>query len=133
MDAFFSKIILGHLTGDFLLQSKKMALGKSKPGRTGVGWCTLHCVIYTASVCIFLGTFSPTVFCVVFLSHWPLDRWSLARRWLRMIGGRDFISAYQSKDQYREIDIAFSTIVYTVADATLHLIILWLCLPSLLR
>ena len=68
----------------------------------------------------------PAVAALVFVPHWIIDRWSLASLWLKMIRGRTFEAAFNSKDQYREFDIAFTSIVYTVTDNTMHLICLWL-------
>lgn len=121
----FVNILLGHLVGDYLLQSKKMALLKSEKGARGYLWCLVHSLIYTASVCFFLWTANPVIILLVFLSHYPIDRWSLASKWLNLIGGRDFMKAYESNEKYREIDISFSAIVYTVVDNTFHLLLLW--------
>ena len=126
MEDLFARIVLGHLTGDYLFQSKLMALKKSEKGLAGLLWCTFHCFIYTVSVCLFLWTVNPLIVALIFLSHWPLDRWSLASKWLKLIRGRDFIQAYASREQYRDIDLAFSCLVYAVADNTMHLILLWL-------
>lgn len=126
MEDLFARIVLGHLTGDYLLQSKAMALRKSDKGLAGLAWCTFHCVLYTASVSLFLWTLNPLVIALIFLTHWPLDRWSLASVWLKLIRGRDFASAYTSEDQYREFDVAFTCFVYAVVDNTFHLISLWL-------
>jgi len=123
MEDIYVRMFLGHLTGDFLLQSRAMALGKSEKGVNGYQWCTIHCIIYTIAVCVFLWTYNPLIIGLVFLSHWPIDRWSLTTYWLRVIRGRDLISAYFTK--YKEYDVAFASIVYTVADNTLHLIALW--------
>ena len=126
MTDVFAKIVLGHLTGDYLLQSKAMALNKSKKGWRGFAWCVFHCVTYTAAVSLFLWTVNPLTISLIFASHFVVDRWSLATVWLKFIRGRDFASAYLSKDQHREFDIAFTCLVYTVADNTIHLISLWL-------
>ena len=122
----FAEIVLGHLTGDYLLQSKAMALKKTEKGFKGIIWCTFHCLIYTASVCLFLWTINPLIIILVFISHWPIDRWSLASIWLKIIRGRNFIAAYQSTEKYHEIDLTFSCLVYAVVDNTMHLILLWL-------
>lgn len=131
MTDWFIRILLGHLVGDYLLQSKKMAIRKSQKGLSGFFWCTIHSAIYTASVCLFLWTIDPLIVGVVFLSHWPIDRWSLATKWLKLIRGRDFIAALKSKQQSWEIDLSFSCIVYTIVDNTLHLIILWLAIGGM--
>ena len=39
--------ILGHFIGDYLLQSKKTALGKSALGWSGWWICVKHCLHYT--------------------------------------------------------------------------------------
>ena len=126
MADLFILALLGHLTGDYLLQSKKMALGKSESGLRGVWWCTAHMILYTAAVCLFLWTIHPLIISLVFVPHWIIDRWSLASVWLKLIRGRTFEAAYQSKEKYREFDVAFTCLVYAVADNTMHLITLWL-------
>lgn len=115
---------LGHLVGDYLFQTKKMALGKSQKGSGGVWLCTLHVFIYTNFICIFLANFSLLFFALVFIPHWIIDRFSLASLWLKIIKGRTFEDAFESKDKYRDFDIAFTSIVYTVTDNTFHLLCL---------
>ena len=125
MAELFILAVLGHLIGDFLLQSKRTALGKAE--RTWLGWqlCTVHVALYTAVVCGMLQTLSPLVWSAVFVPHWLIDRYSLADKWLAMIGGRTFKSAHESRELYREFNIAFTCVVYTVVDATFHLLSLW--------
>lgn len=122
----FTRIVLGHLVADYLLQSKTMALKKSAKGINGIIWCTSHSLIYTATICLFLWRIDWLVALLVFISHWPIDRWSLASKWLKLIKGRDILVAYNSKEEYREIDLSFSCLVYAVADNTMHLVILWI-------
>lgn len=126
MEDIFARLVLGHLVGDYLLQSKKMATKKSAKGMVGLLYCLLHSLMYSVSVCAFFFRFDLAFFALVFLSHFPIDRWSLAEKWLKLIKGRDFKSALESKDKYREFDIAFYCIVYAVTDNTMHLILLWL-------
>jgi hypothetical protein len=126
MDKYFTAIVLGHLAGDYLFQSKKMALYKSRPGWEGAKWCLLHCLIYTAVICVFLWTANPLIVGLVFLSHYPIDRWSLASKWLKMIRGRDFLKDYVKKEPGWEIHLVFSCLVYATVDNTMHLILLWM-------
>jgi len=128
MEGVFAKLVFGHLAGDYLLQSRSMAFNKGLPSLRGLLWCTWHCLVYTAVMCLFLWTVNPGIMALVFVSHWVIDRWSLAQKWLNLIGGRNFVQAWQSQQQYREIDIAFSILVYAVVDNTLHLLIIWLAL-----
>jgi hypothetical protein len=124
MLTIFEKILLGHLVGDYLLQSKKMAICKSAKGWPGLAWCLAHCLIYTLVICLFTDTAEPLKIGLIFMSHFPLDRWSLASKWLKLIKGRDFMTAYQSKEEFRDIDLSFSTLVYAVVDNTFHLLLL---------
>lgn len=124
MLTIFEKILLGHLVGDYLLQPRKMAIRKSAKGFGGFIWCLVHCVIYTLVVCLFTSTSDFTKIILIFLSHFPVDRWSLAGKWLGIIKGHDFVSAYRSKDKYHEIYLSFSTIVYVVVDNTIHVLLM---------
>lgn len=122
----FSGMVMGHLVGDYLLQSKKMALMKSQPGLQGFLWCLGHSVLYTASICLFCWRFDPLFTTLIFLTHFPMDRWSLGEKWLKMIGGRNFKTEYTEKSQNWEIHLSFACLVYVVVDNTLHLIPMWL-------
>lgn len=125
MAELFIYALLGHLVGDYLFQTKRMALEKSKPGWNGIRQCSLHVAVYTVAVCLFWRTRDPLVITLVAVPHWAIDRWSLADHWLGLIGGRTFEAAYNSPRRYREFDIAFTSIVYTVTDNTLHLLCLF--------
>jgi len=129
MTDFFATLILGHLIGDYLLQNKWMAMNKS-----GSTWkCAVHCLIYTAAVA---ATTWPTVHgwqwsLLVFASHFPVDRWSLADKWLDAIDGRslrDYIANGKNDipreldaDNYHALRGGFTALVYAAADNTLHL------------
>lgn len=124
-ERLFILALLGHLVGDYLLQSKWMALSKGLPGKEGLWACTSHVALYSVAVCAMVGTVSPLFFAAVFIPHWIIDRWSLASPWLKMINGRTFEGAMTNKTEFREFDIAFTAIVYTVTDNTMHLLCLW--------
>ena len=132
MAELFIRALLGHLIGDYLLQPKNMAVGKSVSSWKGTGKCTLHALIYTAAVCLMLWTSSPAVWTLVLVPHWAIDRWSLATGWLRLIKGRTLETAYSSRDMFREFDIAFTALVYAVVDNTFHLLCLWLVIKFFL-
>lgn len=121
----FERIILGHFVGDYLLQSKAMMLKKSEKNIHGILWCTLHCLIYTATVCLFLWTINPWMTIAIFVSHWPIDYWSLGGKWMRLIRSRD------PKDNF-VANAAFYAIVYVVTDNTWHILLIWLAAKWLL-
>lgn len=130
---FFPQLILGHFIGDFLLQNKWMAMNKSASN-----WkCAVHCALYTLAV---TATTYPTIFSFqwsifVFLTHFPVDRWSWADKWLDLINGRslrDFIISGKHGipkeydfENYHCLRGGFTSVVYTVADNTIHLILMW--------
>ena len=112
------RLVLGHLIGDYLLQSKAMALKKSEKGAKGFAWCTFHCLVYTASVCLLLWTLNPWVMAIIFSSHWFIDRWSLTGKWLKLIRGRDL-------SDKSPLNLAFYPLVYATADNTWHILLMW--------
>lgn len=132
MEDIYVRLILGHLFGDYMLQTKYMALTKSEKGYKGALICTFHSFVYSVTVMTFLMRFDLLLFALLFLSHYPIDRWGLASKWLDFIKGRNFVTAYMGKDKYREIDLSFSCIVYTVVDNTMHFFLMWLIVKSLL-
>lgn len=126
MDDVYWRLLMGHLVGDYMLQSKLMATTKGQANNAdGWLWCTLHCMIYSASVCVALWNSSLVLFCLVFLSHFFIDRFSLGGAWLKMTGGRTFESAILEDEPKRSFSIAFSCIMYAVVDNTMHLLLVW--------
>ena len=121
----FAAVVLGHFVGDFLLQTKWMALTKTKKGFVGYGALLVHCLVYTLSIMVITWNFSPLFAALVLASHLPIDRWSLATKWLKLIRARTMPEAYRSKTDIREFDIGFSVVIYTIADSTMHLLLLW--------
>lgn len=99
--------------------------------------CAVHCVIYTVAVS--LTTWS-TIHswlwsAFIFASHFPVDRWNLADRWLDLINGRsiyDFmingkkdIPANMDAYNYHALRGGFTALVYAVTDNTMHITIMY--------
>lgn len=131
----FINLLFGHLVGDFLLQNKWMALSKGNNS-----WrCLVHCIVYTASVCALTGIWAPIWIGLVFLSHYPIDRWSLADKWLDLINGRSledfmingkrnmpkYIITMDAWEHYIILRGGFTALVYAVVDNTMHLGIMY--------
>lgn len=72
------ELILGHLIGDYILQSDWMAINKKQKGLKGLTACIIHCLIWSVSVYLFafndIASHKLIVFVLVFLSHFILDR-----------------------------------------------------------
>jgi hypothetical protein len=121
----FAKIFFAHMFGDYMFQPREMALKKSERSIQGLTWCTAHSLIYTACFALFFWTINPLFLTLVFLSHWPVDRWSLGQKWLNMIGGRNLTLAF-SKTENKEVEIFFAGLVYVAVDNTMHLFLVWI-------
>lgn len=125
------EMLLGHCVGDYLLQNDVLALNKGK--NTFLGWmmCTAHCVIYTLSVCIFMSNYSLEWMGVVFLSHFFIDKFSLAELWSKMLKSRS-LQAFLNENKNQTISAmdsliaGFATLTYTVKDNTMHLVLMTL-------
>lgn len=126
----FIPAALGHRIGDYLLQSKWMALTKAAPGLRGAWACTVHVMIYTTAVCATLwiarGEIEWWLWLVIAIPHWTIDRWYLGAQWLKAIRGRTFEAARDAAEgPLRPFEIAFFAVVYAETDETLHLLCLW--------
>jgi len=126
----FPEIVLGHLVGDYLFQNNWMALKKDKHNGLGTFTCTVHCCIYTLCVCILMGVFSWQWVVYVFFSHFFIDKFSLAEKWLRLIRGRSlgvFMETLENHVYTPHIGLraGFGTVVYAVVDNTMHLVLMW--------
>ncbi len=140
---FVLALLLGHLVGDYLLRNDWMALRKNQPG----GWwpCTVHASFYTLAVVLFTQDFRWQWVAIVFASHWPIDRWSLANYWRKYVihGSKpsDFFAtsvpqfpdapSHKAYENYRQAmnghifkgSAAF--FVYVLTDNTMHLVLMY--------
>lgn len=133
MTEFFPQLVIGHLIGDYLLQNKWMAMNKSGNSFK----CAVHCLIYTIAVGFVTWTSIPRWewLLVIFASHFPVDRWSLADKWLDAIDSRsltDFLSNGKKdipteldKENYHALRGGFTALVYAAADNTMHLVLMY--------
>lgn len=130
---FFASLVIGHLFGDYVFQNKWMAMNKG----ASTFKCVVHCLIYTATVTyatwtVVHGWGWSTL---IFLSHFHIDRWSLADKWLDFINGRSLrdyilngkrdIPQDLDAENYHALRGGFTALVYAVVDNALHLAIMW--------
>ena len=135
------ELLLGHLAGDYLLQNEWMALNKSKNTLNGWMAALVHCILYTLAVCLFMWNFDPIWIVVVFLTHFPIDKFMLAEKYLHAIKGKG-LKDYVRKDEWKDnfiyvnppkkelnrydiLEGSFAAVVYTITDNTMHLILMW--------
>jgi hypothetical protein len=118
----FTLMALGHFVGDFLAQPRWMALGKSAPGWGGVLMCLTHVAIYALCVMSFADIWSWGVFLAIAIPHYIVDRHSLARVHMRVLGTCKPKSG-ESTPPYPEN--VLMVLQYVVIDATIHLLFLY--------
>jgi hypothetical protein len=104
-------LIMGHLIGDYIVQNDWMAAGKTQRHLP----CIVHCLCYMLAVwlcsCWWLGwAWMP----MVFLAHYPVDRWRLARSWMVNMSGQEAFATG-----------ALSPWSIIVVDNTIHLAVLF--------
>jgi hypothetical protein len=140
------ELLLGHLVGDYLLQNEWMALTKSR--NTLEGWISalVHCLLYTFAVCLIMWNFHWIWIVVVFLTHFPIDKFSLAEKYMHYIKGKgmkDFVkkdNLYDMETQglryapkpmkpelnrYDLLEGGFTAYIYALTDNTMHLLLMW--------
>lgn len=131
MSDIYIRLLLGNFIGDYFFQSRNMAKLKSRPGIKGTLVCALHCVIYTLVVATFCQNFRPLFLLFVFLSHYPIDRYSLAGIWLKLLNRGNFPKGNEMIEKHQVIETLFCGIMYAVVDNTAHLYLLWLIVKNL--
>lgn len=109
-------LLVGHLVGDYLVQNDWMAQNKTKRHLP----CLVHCVLYTLSVWVCtLFVFPVWALAVTFGTHFLMDRYRLARRFMSISGQESFAAGPLSP---------WSIIA---VDNTIHLLTLWVILLCL--
>jgi hypothetical protein len=118
------ELLLGHLVGDYLLQTEWMAQNKAK--NDWWGWCTatIHCIIYTLAVCTIMWEWKLIWIIAVFFSHFFIDKFALGYYYLKYLKGLDTY-AYKDAIRYNELRAGFNAVIYTVTDNTMHLLLMW--------
>ena len=130
------EMLLGHLMGDYLFQTEWMAMNKSKNDVIGWTAATVHCLLYTFAVCLFMWNFNLIWICAVWLSHFPIDKFALGEKYMHYIkrsGLRDYIDGVGTNSFYSDNNTGqdmltggFRAVVYTITDNTMHLVLMYL-------
>ncbi len=111
--SIFAWLCIGHLVGDWMLQNDWMA--RNKRGRWWSAPCIIHCFVYATVIvqAAWIGSRGAipamqlgALFGLIFLTHWMIDGFDLARLWGDAIN--------QTQTAYVRI----------VVDQTMHLIVL---------
>jgi len=122
----FARMLSGYLVGDYLLQPNWMALNK----KSSFLIACVHCAVWTACVILFVPElYRMWTVAAVFVSHLVLDAAGIVDWWLKRIGGRSMENArvYCEQDNpelNKRFMVAYTALGQTVADNTLHLLVL---------
>jgi len=118
------ELLLGHLVGDYLIQNDYMALNKAKNTKAGYIACLIHCITYTIAVTVFMQNFDIAWILTVFFSHFFIDKYNLADKYMTYYKGLS-ISKYIKEKETNPIKGDFVTLVHTAVDNTMHLVLMY--------
>ena len=113
--------IVGHLVGDYLLQTDWMAKNKKRDSFP----CLVHCYLWTISVMFFSGwtnliewnrLLAVTVFWILFLTHFIQDRTQIIVWWMRL--------KWKDQSEFTKYPMAPWSLV--VVDNVWHIVTIWL-------
>lgn len=79
-------LFIGHFVGDFVLQTRSMALNK----KTSFRHLLAHVFVYTTAVTLFAlpsGQLSTAQISIIFLGHAYIDKSSFIKWWVKTING----------------------------------------------
>jgi len=147
LGTLFALILIGHLIGDYFVQTEYQATTKKFPCTEGHLACAIHCLTYSCTVVatiMILGKWLCDIdisfyqqlatFGLVYLSHYPFDRTNIIGKLMALKGlvkppVLDMKNSTSPKDI---LDVTKYFVVYVVADNTAHLFFMTLFLGFLL-
>ena len=128
---FFIALIFGHLFGDFVCQTRWMAVNKSASSSK----CFTHVMIYMCCIVAFTRVTNIYWLLFVFTTHFLIDRYTLGDKWLHLIQGRSLKDFMENGSKnipfnqdrldftanYHTLRGGFTALCYAVVDNTFHL------------
>jgi len=117
--------LLFHLWGDYITQNEWMSKHKAKRGIEGLRACLIHCLLYSAP---FAFISSQPAWCVIFFSHFFIDRYRLAIVLIRIKNWE------WDSDNFgfgKQTPIWLSTWLFIIIDNILHVTINYLAIRFL--
>lgn len=132
------RLVLGHLFGDYLLQTNWMAKNKKVKALPLI----VHCTVYTLVISLFLPELPIYCLLLIFESHIILDGTHIIDKWLHLIDSRSIKTMKQDFLELKSCSyiannelMRYSTIVITwfvqiVADNTIHLALMYLIIKA---
>lgn len=100
---------IGHLIGDYILQTDWMASKKKLQTIP----CLIHCLLWTLSVTVMSGWWHWIPISFLFITHFAQDRTYLIRNWMRLMGQENFATG------------PYAPWSMVIVDNTWHLLQIW--------
>ena len=131
-------LLIGHTIGDYFAQTKWMAQNKVRNDRTRYYACLVHCLVYSVMVVAAMSSVLPNLtdrfvmFCIAFVCHFPIDKWSLAKHWMGCI-----LDSPKPDLKLQPITMELLTqivlwwFVYLIIDNTAHLLLMVGCIVAI--
>jgi hypothetical protein len=96
---------------------------RTQDARMGTWACLIHCLLYTLAVWACSFWWMPLWgLAVCFAVHFPVDRWRLARRWMMVVGQKDFATGPLSPWSVIVVDNTFHLLtLFVIAAIALYL------------
>lgn len=122
------ELLIAHLLGDWVFQSRKMAVLKGQQNIIGWIFCFLHVTIYTTWFYLLSPGHSWIFYLSIFIPHFLIDKWSLVSYWQKLRDGDFWWKSYEKEgNTFNErIEMGFGGLRYAVEDNTIHLVCLWI-------
>jgi hypothetical protein len=102
--------IIGHLVGDYLLQSDWMAEGKKRSS----GICAIHCALWTGSVMALAGWWAWWVGPTLFITHFAQDRTQVILWFMRVTGKAGFATGPMAPWSIVAVDNSFHLLTLAI-------------------
>lgn len=121
-------LLIAHLLGDWIFQSRKVAVLKGKQTIAGWAACFFHVSVYTLIFVLLIKSQTLLFYASIFVPHFVIDKWSLMSKWQKLRDGEYWYDSYlnQPTSFMERVEAGFAALRYTVEDNTIHLICLYL-------
>lgn len=121
-------LLIAHLLGDWVFQSRKVAVEKGKQNFDGWFMCLFHVSLYTFIFTMLVRHQSLLFYVSIFVPHFLIDKWSLMSKWQKLRDGKYWYEIYTDTPYsfMQRVEAGFAALRYAVEDNTIHLICLYL-------
>ena len=124
-ELLFVRMLIGHLVGDYLLQTQWQAGKKGLYSFEGWAASLVHGLSYTFAVVAFCDVWSPLFALLVFLTHWPIDKFGVSKVVFEWSGNGPRVFMPIQDEGMKLMLAGIQGLVYVAKDNTMHLALLF--------